>query len=212
PGLAPDHPAHRNGEEAYGPYGDDVSEGDHHRRQEDGHEQRRLQPAAAGKVGAHDQEREECSERDRDGRHPRGDDEGAPERAVEVGVDEHELIRGKRQLRAGLEERTVEKALVEDDDERSEDGGSRQQHHRHPAPRPAAHGYFVPSACCHCLRNSSRFAWSRYTSSDGPTGSGFNVPPSSLVSAEAVASPSTSSRMEKSIPFASSRCPRFESR
>ena len=97
---------------------DHIAECEHHRRNEYGGEQQRFEPAAAGQVGAHHQERENAAERDRDEQHPGRDDERVLQRGPEVGVAENEFEAGKTERAFGVEERRVQHALEQNEAER----------------------------------------------------------------------------------------------
>ncbi len=111
------------------PHGHDVAESEHHRRDEHRHEHQHLDDALAGQIGAGQEERERCAERQRDEHHPRGDDDRIEKRVPEVGVVEDEPIGVEAEVARRVEKRGVEEALPEDQRQRRENDDRRNGHH-----------------------------------------------------------------------------------
>ena len=127
PGRAAEEVRRPDGVEPDGTGGDDVAEGEHHRRDEARHEDQRLDPALAGQVGALHHEREQAAQWHRDDDHHRGQQERVGEGAPEVRIREDERVRLEAGRFARIEERRGEEALVEDERQRREHRRGRHQ-------------------------------------------------------------------------------------
>ncbi len=108
---------------------DHVTECEHHRRDKDGCEQQRFEPAASRQVRAHHQERKDAAERDRDEQHSAGDDERVLQRRPEVTVFENEPVTRDTEGPVGIEERCVQETL--DHDKRQRQQHRHRQHRDH---------------------------------------------------------------------------------
>jgi hypothetical protein len=91
--------------------GDDIAEGQHHRRYKDWREQHRFDPATPRQVGADHQEREHGAERNRDKQHAARDAQRVFQRQPEVGVIENKLEGASAEGSIGIEKWRVQKAL-----------------------------------------------------------------------------------------------------
>jgi hypothetical protein len=91
---------------------DNISERDHHRRDEDRDQDQRLEILPAGHVGAHHQESEQGTKRHRDCGHAAGDHDCGPERLPEIRVSKDERIGKQAEPRRTVEKRRGEEALV----------------------------------------------------------------------------------------------------
>src|SRR5262245_22243120 len=99
--------------------GDHVAERQHYGREENRHQQPRLEKFFSRKIRAHKQKSQEAPERDRDQRHAERNQKRGAEGGVKTGIGENVLIGAKTRTGSGAEERFAKKALINDQPQRS---------------------------------------------------------------------------------------------
>ena len=92
----------------------DITERDHHRRDEDRNQYQRLEVVPSGNVGPHHQEGEQGAERHGDRGHAAGNHNRRPERLPEIRVVKYERVGGEAEFRRRIEKWRGEKALIDD--------------------------------------------------------------------------------------------------
>ncbi|MCY1536373.1 hypothetical protein D9M68_718290 [compost metagenome] len=129
PGHEAQQVLHPGREKADGAGGHHVAEAQHHGRHEHGHQDQRLDPAAAGQVRADHQEGQHAAQRDGDDGQAEGEDEAALQGLVEIGVRENEAECVQAEDLGRGKERRGEKALDDDERQRHVNRQGRDQHH-----------------------------------------------------------------------------------
>lgn len=127
-----DDVARKDGNEAGRPDRDRIPESEHQRRNEHRNQHDDFQRLAEMHIGAGEQERECRAQRDGDRHHAHGHDDRVPQGVVEHRVDENIFVCAQAEAGARAEERTIEKALVDDQADGREDA-QRQEPDDEPA-------------------------------------------------------------------------------
>ena len=143
------------------PHGDDVTEGEHHRRDEHGNEHQDFDGALRRQIGSGEQKRERSAQRQRDQHHAGRDHERIRECRPKIRVLENERVGVETEMLRGIEERRVEEALPEDEPERHEDHDCGDHDHGGAREAEAAGDHVVSGSGNVGVIPASRFRGSR---------------------------------------------------